>query len=351
MGKRLAVLLTAGICIGWGVDASDFDDLGIPSSGQDISSDFLYKEESTDITNFRRKLANIRQWSPKAQDMESRLQKMYNGRVKSLVTLLTKINDTVKSLPNKELSTMALDKDAKSFYEIFKCQGFKTKRDESLSTSSNSGTKVEYVSYRDEDKSDDNIVTSGEINKFKTKTTKDNDELAINFILNEKLDLLEKLGYPNFSDDALEATSRFCAIFNQYLRRDIYFLIAKTDVSGLLGDYAKRDTILIDYYAKVLLELQNKGVLAKTVDFKRVSFDMKAIYSNITRGKITSENYTEYEFYFEYMNDVFLDEGLIDEVPEVNMKPRRPGLDKELKEYTDNILLQKILEQGQRSKR
>lgn len=350
MGIKVLLLLTAVSLVGRGLCAGDMDDLGIPGEENSIASDLLFKDENTDITQFRRKLAKVREWAPIAKDMEAQLQKMYTNRVKSIVSLLNKIHDTVKNHPNKELASLKLDADAKVFYETFKAQGFKDKRDDKANGRVAS-SKVEYISYREKDKSNDNIISENEVKNFIKETTKQNNELAICFIINEKLDMLEKLGYPKIDDDSIDAAERFCVIYNQFLRRDLHFLIAKQEVSEYLVDYAKNNQRLIDYYADFLRKQQKKENLSKTIDFKKVAFDMRAIYSAVTRGKVTEENHAEYKFYFEFLNDVFLDEKLITEVPHINMKPKRRGLEKQQKEYTEKVLLEKILEKLSKLKR
>lgn len=346
-GLTLTLILITTL-INWNLNGAELNNLYKVGSAQDLSTSFSLENKSKDIEQFHRNLIKLQHWAPQAHDMESRMQKLYNNRVKSTVKLLIKINDKLKGHSNKELSTMKLDADAKKLSEVFKCQGFKGKRDKALAASNNSTTKVEYISYVDVDKVNDNIITTNELDRFKTATNKDSKELAICFIINEKLDTLEKMGYPNIDDKKIDPAERFCEIYNRFLRRDMFFLIQKTKISEELVSYAKWDTVLIDYYASLLMKKQSKGKISKALDFKRIAYDMRNIFNNITRGKIKEQNYVDYKFYLEYMNEVFLDEKWVTEIPRVNMRPKRAGLDKEMKEYTTNILLEKILKKIKR---
>jgi len=323
--------------------ANDLDELGLPTSSEEDFGGEMFMEEQTEIDLFRRKLRSLRRWAGAVQEMEIRYHKMYNERVVSASEVLKKIHDKIKNHPNKVINALGLDKDARHFEEVVKSQGMRRKLGGGKLEVKES-KRPEYTGYRREDENKERIVTGGEVGAFVKAMDVERNQLAVQFIINEKLDLLERMGYPELNEENIDPVEQFCIAYNNFLRRDVFILLRKRQVSGWLSDYAKKSTIIVDHYAKILDDLKLKKEIESEVDFKRVATDMRNFYTEVTRGRTTVDRRSAFKFYVQYLNDIMLEERHIQEIPEVNMRPIRRGLDSEERPYTQMVLLEQILE-------
>jgi len=303
----------------------DFDDLGIPDV--DSSDADIFIKEDSKIKIFRSKLQKILKWSATANDMSSDYQKLYNERVKSAADVLTQISESLEGCTNIELATLKLDMDAKAFVDAFKTVGFRNRRDTSkvrLGVRERKPSKDDEV----EEDEEQGAISLDALKDFHAPTESASDKIAISFVIEEKFKFLEKLGYPEIKEDTLCPVERFCAIYNRFYRRDLYVLVADDKVGESLVDYAKTDVELLDYYTESIVKLQEKGVVTNDIDFKRTAFDVRTAMNNVTRGKITAEMTSEYLFYYEYLNDLFSENKLVEKIPEVNFKTALSGHNK-----------------------
>jgi hypothetical protein len=186
------------------------------------------------------------------------------------------------------------------------------------------------------------------LSAFASDINRKKEEKAAFFIISEILDLLDAAGYPDLNKEFFKPEKRYYELVNQFLRRDLHFFKTKDVISELLLEYSKNSIQKINYYATYIQKNDPKAL--KIVDYKRIAFDMQDLYTVASRGKLTDTEQLEANFYLDYINEIFISEGIATEIPKVNLKLVRDGLATKIVPYNRDVLLEKILEVLRRRK-
>jgi hypothetical protein len=346
LGEIIVILLLSLLLIA----TTAFADEGNTTTAslfEDVDSSFIATNKSSELDKIRKQMLFIEKWSGKVIEMDSKFQKLYNTRVAEVKTSLSKVYLVISKSKIKELSFyLNLPKYSRAFVENYQVKSFKIKKIPKVFL--NDYQKISFKSFNEINRKESVIINQYELSAFASDINRKKEEKAAFFIISEILDLLDAAGYPDLNKEFFKPEKRYYELVNQFLRRDLHFFKTKDVISELLLEYSKNSIQKINYYATYIQKNDPKAL--KIVDYKRIAFDMQDLYTVASRGKLTDTEQLEANFYLDYINEIFISEGIATEIPKVNLKLVRDGLATKIVPYNRDVLLEKILEVLRRRK-